>query len=172
MKKHYPMVFIMIAIMLGSCQPEPKSLVPDPGVVSFTFRNQFAEDVPGTLDMIKEMGITNIEFSNLFGKTALEMRVLLDERGMVCTSYGVGYDRLVSDIENVATEALILGAKYVRVAWIPMSPVENFRWKQLRKQWRILIQLESTFANKNSISATTTMVSSSDPMAMAHCSII
>jgi sugar phosphate isomerase/epimerase len=133
MKKHYPMVFVMIAIMLGSCQSEPKSLVPDPGVVSFTFRNQFAEDVPGTLDMIKEMGITNIEFSNLFGKTALEMRVLLDERGMVCTSYGVGYDRLVSDIENVATEALILGAKYVRVAWIPHEPRGEFSLEAAQK---------------------------------------
>lgn len=98
--------------------------MPDPGVVSFTFRAQFQEDVPGTLDLIKNMGITNIEFSNLFGKTAQEIRTLLDERGMVCTSYGVGYNRLVNDIEEVAEEAKILGAKYVRVASIPYQRPE------------------------------------------------
>lgn len=111
--------------MIASCNgPDNDLLVPDPGVVSYTFREQFSEDVPGTLDMIKEMGITNIEFSNLFGKTAHEMRVLLDERDMICTSYGVGYNRIVDDLEAVAEEAKVLGAKYVRVASIPFERPE------------------------------------------------
>jgi sugar phosphate isomerase/epimerase len=126
MKKLFPVLLIMIALAMGSCKSEPKPILPDPGVVSFTFRTQFSEDVPGTLDMIKEMGITNIEFSNLFGKTAEEMRALLDEREMICTSYGVGYERLVGDIEKVAQETKTLGAKYVRVAWIPHTPRGEF----------------------------------------------
>lgn len=89
------------------------------GVVSYTFRDSFKEDVPGTLDKIKAMGLTNIEFSNLFGKTAREMRALLDERGMKCTSYGAGYADFESKIEEVVINATTLGAKYVRVAWIP-----------------------------------------------------
>ena len=112
-------------VITSSCSAgENKVLLTDPGVVSFTFRTQFAEDVPGTLDMIREMGINNIEFSNLFGKTATEMRALLDERGMICTSYGVGYNRLVDEPEKVAGEAKILGAKYVRVASIPFERPE------------------------------------------------
>lgn len=110
---------MIISMLFVSCQQEPKPLVPDPGVVSYTFRNQFSEDVPGTLDMIKEMGFTNIEFSNLFGQTAADLRQMLDERGMVCTSYGVGYEALVNNAEKVAEDALTLGAKYVRVASIP-----------------------------------------------------
>jgi len=98
---------------------ENEILLPDPGVVSYTFRHQFEDDIPGTLDMIREMGFTNIEFSNLFGKTPAEMRSLLDERGLICPSYGVSYDRLVNEISSVAEEANTLGAKYVRVAWIP-----------------------------------------------------
>jgi sugar phosphate isomerase/epimerase len=96
-----------------------EQLLPDPGVVSYTFRNQFDEDMPGTLDMIKEMGITNIEFSSLFGHSAEEVRQMLDERGMVATSYGVGYDALVNDTDEVAEDAKTLGARFVRVAWIP-----------------------------------------------------
>ncbi len=94
-------------------------LLPDPGVVSYTFRHQFEDDIPGTLDMIRDMGFTNIEFSNLFGKSPAEMRSLLDERGLICTSYGVSYDRLINEASAVAEEANILGASYVRVAWIP-----------------------------------------------------
>ncbi len=115
---------LTVAIIASCSGPDNDVLLPDPGVVSFTFRQQFSEDVPGTLDMIKEMGITNIEFSNLFGKTAQEMRKLLDERGMICTSYGVGYNRIVDDLQAVAEEAKILGAKYVRVASIPFERPE------------------------------------------------
>ncbi len=106
----------MAGITLG-CQKQ--AYVPDPGVVSYSFREQFAEDIPGTLDMIKSMGITNIEFSNLFGKTAAEIKQMLDERDMICTSYGVSYEALIYEIENVAADAISLGAKYVRVASIP-----------------------------------------------------
>ena len=65
------------------------------GMVSYTFRNSFQKDIAATLDTIKSMGITNMEFSNLFGKTATEIRQLLDERGMICTSFGTGYDDVV-----------------------------------------------------------------------------
>jgi sugar phosphate isomerase/epimerase len=89
------------------------------GVVSYTYRNSFKDDVPGTLDKIKALGLTNIEFSNLFGKTAKELRDLLDERGMICTSFGVGYADLENKLDEVASNAKTLGAKYVRVAWVP-----------------------------------------------------
>ncbi|CAN5225646.1 sugar phosphate isomerase/epimerase [soil metagenome] len=94
---------------------DPESL----GIVSYTFRDRFSKDVPGTLDKIKSLGITNIEFSNLFGKTAGELRKLLDERGMICTSYGVSYNDVLNKVAEVAENAKTLGAKYVRVASIP-----------------------------------------------------
>ena len=111
---------LLIIMMIGfGCQQQPQPLVPDPGVVSWSFRNQFSEDIPGTLDLIKDMGITNIEFSSFFGLTAGEMRELIDERGMVCRSYGVGYNDIVSNLDQVASDAHTIGAKYVRVASIP-----------------------------------------------------
>jgi sugar phosphate isomerase/epimerase len=89
------------------------------GVVSFTYRKSFQKDVPATLDTIKSLGITNIELSNLFGKTAAEFRRFLDERGMRCTSFGVGYNDLMNKPDEVAANAKTLGASFVRVAWIP-----------------------------------------------------
>jgi len=90
-----------------------------PGVVSFTFRNSFQKNVAATLDSIKAMGITNIEFSNLFGKTAAELKKLLDEREMKCTSFGTSYADLMTKTKEVAENAKTLGASFVRVAWIP-----------------------------------------------------
>jgi sugar phosphate isomerase/epimerase len=90
-----------------------------PGVVSYTYRDYFAKDVPGTLDMIKAAGFTDIEFSSLFGKTAVELKALLDTRGLKCSSFGVSYDDFVNKTAEVAQNAKTLGAQYVRVAGIP-----------------------------------------------------
>jgi sugar phosphate isomerase/epimerase len=90
-----------------------------PGVVSYTYRKYFEKDVPSTLDIIRGNGITDIEFSNLFGKTAAELRKMIDEKGIYCSSFGVGYDDLVNKTAEVAQNAKTLGAKYVRVAGIP-----------------------------------------------------
>lgn len=102
-----------------SNNPFGKTLKQTPGLVSYTYRNSFQKDVAATLDTIKALGITNIEFSNLFGKTAVALRQLLDERGMKCTSYGISYPELVNKTAAVAENAKALGASFVRVAWIP-----------------------------------------------------
>lgn len=97
-----------------------KSIFPEaPGIVSFTYRNSFAKDVPATLDIVKGNGITDIEFSSLFGKTPEELRKLIDERGIKCSSYGVSYEDFVNKTDDVAKAAKALGASYVRVAGIP-----------------------------------------------------
>lgn len=95
-------------------------LFPDaPGMVSYTYRNSFPKDMALTLDTIKSLGITDMEFSNLFGRTAPEIRAMLDERKMICSSYGVGYKDLTEKTREVGEIAKTLGAKHVRVAWIP-----------------------------------------------------
>ncbi|CAN5905856.1 sugar phosphate isomerase/epimerase [soil metagenome] len=116
-------VLSLVCLLFTSCgvfAQKQKPIFPDrTGVVSYTYRDSFKTDVPGTLDKIKALGLTNIEFSNLFGKTAKELRALLDERGMVCTSFGVGYPDLENKLDEVAQNAKTLGARFVRVAWVP-----------------------------------------------------
>lgn len=109
------------------------SQIEELGIVSFSYRHQFDEDVPGTLDIIKDLGITNMEFSSLFGLSATELRELLDERGIACTSFGVGYNDLLEDSEQVIADALALGAKYVRVASIPHDRSSPFTIEHARK---------------------------------------
>ncbi|WP_181884996.1 sugar phosphate isomerase/epimerase family protein [Pontibacter diazotrophicus] len=97
-----------------------KPLFPQtPGLVSYTFRKSFAKDVPATLDTIQALGFTDMEFSNLFGQEPAELRRMLDERNIKCSSFGVSYEDLVNKTDEVARNAKTLGAAYVRVAWFP-----------------------------------------------------
>ena len=90
-----------------------------PGVVSYTYREAFKQDVPGTLDKAKALAITDFEFSSLFGKKAAELRSLLDARGLICSSFGVSLDDALNKTDEVAANAKALGAQFVRVAWLP-----------------------------------------------------
>ena len=117
--KYISILLLILFSTTSQAQPFGKMLKETPGMVSYTYRNSFQKDVAATLDTIQRMGITNIEFSNLFGRTAKEIRSLLDERKMRCTSFGVSYPDLVSKTDEVAQNAKTLGASFVRVAWIP-----------------------------------------------------
>lgn len=113
-------LILMAAILslAGRAQAEPL-FAQVPGMVSYTYREEFKRDVPGTLDRIRALGITDLEFSNLFGRTAADLRQLLDARGMVCSSYGVSFDDALNRTAEVAKDATALGARFVRVAWLP-----------------------------------------------------
>lgn len=111
---------LFVLMTVGSLSAQNKLLFPEmPGMVSFTYRNSFARDMALTLDTLKAMGIKDMEFSNLFGKKAVEIRKMLDDRGMQCSSFGVSYPDLMDKTREVAENAKTLGAEYVRVAWIP-----------------------------------------------------
>jgi len=115
--------FLLFGIVDSLSAQKDKALFPQiPGMVSYTYRNSFAKDVAATLDTLKRLGITDIEFSNLFGRKATEIRALLDERGQKCSSFGVSYADAQNKTAEVGQNAKTLGACYVRVAWIMQKP--------------------------------------------------
>jgi sugar phosphate isomerase/epimerase len=114
------LLFLFATLALNSLSLTAEPLFPQaPGMVSYTYRDALKKDLTGTLDTIRSLGITDMEFSNLFGKTAAEIRSALDARGMVCSSFGVSYAEALQDTSTVAANAKTLGAKFVRVAWVP-----------------------------------------------------
>ncbi|MCF2447288.1 sugar phosphate isomerase/epimerase [Dyadobacter sp. CY345] len=117
------LTFLAFAFALGNdnlyAQKGKPLFTEQPGMVSYTFRKSLSKDAAATLDTLKELGIKDMEFSSLFGKTAPELRKLLDERGIKCSSFGVSYDDALNKTQEVGQNAKALGAKFVRVAWIP-----------------------------------------------------
>jgi sugar phosphate isomerase/epimerase len=88
------------------------------GVQAYSFRNYFPKDVPGTLDRIQAMGITEIEGGN--GRISPDdYRRMCAERGISIPSTGTGFKNLEEDPQKVADIAKTLGAKYVMCAWVP-----------------------------------------------------
>ncbi|QJW88844.1 sugar phosphate isomerase/epimerase [Spirosoma taeanense] len=113
-------VVLLLNVLNGQSLLAQRSLFPQkPGMVSYTYRKSFEKNVAATLDTIKALGITDMEFSNLFGKTAAELRKLLDERGMRCSSFGINYADALNKTQEVGQNAKTLGASFVRVAWVP-----------------------------------------------------
>ena len=85
----------------------------------WTYRRELAKDLPGTLAMIRGMGFTDVETASFYGRTAVEFRRILDEKGLSCSSYITGYTRLQNEMDAVIGEAKALGARYVLTAGIP-----------------------------------------------------
>jgi sugar phosphate isomerase/epimerase len=126
-----PVLLIFSGIATSLSAQNKNLLFPQmPGVVSYTYRKFFEKDVAATLDTIKKLGFTDIEFSNLFGKTPAELRALIDQRGIKCSSFGVSYDDLVNKTDIVAQNAKTLGAAYVRVAGMPHKGALTFQEMQ------------------------------------------
>jgi sugar phosphate isomerase/epimerase len=103
------------------------------GVQMYSFRNVIPEiGMEATLDMIRDMGMTQIEGGVPRGMTPEDFRAMVEARGLSIPSTGAGYDQLVNETEAVAARAKALGARYVMTAWIPHD-VGSFGFEHARK---------------------------------------
>lgn len=89
------------------------------GVQFYTFRNQFAKDVPGTLEMISKMGIKEVEGGGTFGLPEADYKELLKKNNLTMVSVGADFSDLAKDPQKAVDEAKKYGAKYVVCFWIP-----------------------------------------------------
>jgi len=85
----------------------------------WTYRKQLAQDLPGTLALVRKLGFTDVETASFYGRQPAEFRKELDKAGLSCSSYIAGYDRLNKELDAVAADANTLGARYVLTAGIP-----------------------------------------------------
>jgi sugar phosphate isomerase/epimerase len=89
------------------------------GIASYTFRDQWKNGVPETLDIIQKMGFKTYEGGAPKGVDPVEFKKMLADRGISIPSTGTGFEELESDPQGVADRAKALGASYVMCAWIP-----------------------------------------------------
>jgi len=89
------------------------------GIAAYTFRDQWKNGVPETLDIIQKMGFKEYEGGVPQGVDPLEFKKMLNDRGISIPSTGTGFEQLESDPQGVADRAKALGVSYVMCAWIP-----------------------------------------------------
>ncbi|WP_297796727.1 sugar phosphate isomerase/epimerase [uncultured Eudoraea sp.] len=89
------------------------------GIQLYSLRNQFKTDVPGTLKLINEWGITKIEGGGSYGLPLEEYKGLLKKNNLDMVSVGAGYEDLKNDVDKVIKNAKDFDANFVMCAWIP-----------------------------------------------------
>jgi sugar phosphate isomerase/epimerase len=88
------------------------------GLQLYSLRAQFAKDVPGTLDKVREMGFENVETAGTYGLSPEKFKAELDARGLKVVSAHFPFEKFRDDVEGCARDAEALGAKYAGCAWI------------------------------------------------------
>lgn len=111
---HLVFTFLLLSNLVALAQkPAPV------GIQLYSFRDQFAKDVPGTMARVKQMGFREAEIAGTYGLSLTDFRTLLDKNNIKAISTGASYEDLDSNVPKVIAEAKALGAKYVVCAWIP-----------------------------------------------------
>lgn len=88
------------------------------GIQLYTVRSAMARDAERTLAALAEIGYTQVEFAGLYGKTAREMRVLLDRYHLTSPSTHIALERIRTDWPSVLAEVVTLGQHYVICPWL------------------------------------------------------
>ena len=88
------------------------------GIQLYSLRNQFKTNVEGSLKIIGDWGLTNLEGGGTYGLSFEEFDGLLDKYELDVVSVGASYDDLKDNPEKALASAKQFGAKYVMCAWI------------------------------------------------------
>jgi sugar phosphate isomerase/epimerase len=97
----------------------PSLLAQEFGLQLYSLRNQFAKDVPGTMEKVKAMGFRDVELAGTLGLPFPELIKLLAKNQLNVVSFGADFEKLAKDPRQVAEEARAYGAKFVVCFWIP-----------------------------------------------------
>lgn len=90
------------------------------GVQLYSVRDDCAKDLAGVLKAIGKMGYAGVEFAGYYGKSAEELKKMLDDAGLVCCGTHTGLDTLTGD--NLAKTIAFnktLGNRYLIVPGLP-----------------------------------------------------
>lgn len=116
MKQKVVTAALFLALFLG---PVGEGIAQEFGIQLYSLRNQFKEDVEGSLKQISDWGITYIEGGGTYGMSEERFLALLDKYGLKTVSIGASYEDLRDKPESLISKAKAFGATYVMCAWIP-----------------------------------------------------
>lgn len=88
----------------------------------YILRDECGQDLAAVLKKLAELGFDGIEFLGFFGRTAQEVRKMLDEYGLEALGNHVAYQNLLADAESVLAFHQQVGCSYLTVADLPLEP--------------------------------------------------
>lgn len=103
-----------VASRAAPSPPVPQRL----GAQLYTAREPLADDFVGVLEAVRELGYEEVEFAGYHGRTAGEIRAVLDDLGLAAPAAHIGLDALRDDLDAQVEAARVLGHEYLVVPWI------------------------------------------------------
>jgi sugar phosphate isomerase/epimerase len=88
---------LVSAVLSGAAGSETKARHYLIGLQLYTVRDVCAKDFPGTLQAVAKIGFSGVEFAGYYGRTAQELRKMLDEDHLKCYGSHIGLDDLLGD---------------------------------------------------------------------------
>lgn len=92
------------------------------GLQLYSLRHQMEKDVPGTLKLVSDWGLSEVETAGYYGRTAAAFAEELKRANLTAKSMHAGYDLLRDNLKQAVADAKALGATYVTTAWITHKP--------------------------------------------------
>ncbi|WP_411032196.1 sugar phosphate isomerase/epimerase family protein [Spongiimicrobium sp. 3-5] len=107
------------------------------GIQLYSLREQFKQDVPGTLKLISSWGISKIEGGeDTYGVPEEEFVALLKKNGLDVVSVGTSFEELQESPQKALARANTFDAKYIMCPWIPHDG-NNFTIKDTKKAVKV-----------------------------------
>src|SRR5437660_12122284 len=116
-----------VTVGLGAVSAEqPGSAKKIPiGLELYSLREECKTDLPGMLTAVSKIGYKGVEFAGYHGRSAVELRKMLDDNGIVACGTHTGYETVIGDKLNETIEFnKTIGNKFLIV------PSMNARTKQ------------------------------------------
>lgn len=88
------------------------------GLQLYSVRDKMECDIESTLKAVKEMGYDYVEFAGYYGKSAEEIKEILDKTGLKCLFVHQGYEVFIENPEENVNYLKTLGVKYCAIPWM------------------------------------------------------
>jgi sugar phosphate isomerase/epimerase len=89
------------------------------GLQLYSLREQFAKDVPGSIEKVASFGFKYVELAGTYKLAPEKLKEQLEAKGLKPISGHFPFEQLRDHIEDVTRDAKALGLEYVGCAWIP-----------------------------------------------------
>ncbi|HWH72155.1 MAG TPA: sugar phosphate isomerase/epimerase, partial [Candidatus Sulfotelmatobacter sp.] len=89
------------------------------GLQLYSLRDQCKNDLPGMLAAVSRIGYKGVEFAGYHGRSAKELRQMLDDNGLVACGTHTPYDSVLPDkLQETIEFNRTIGNKFLIVPWM------------------------------------------------------
>lgn len=110
------------------------------GLQLYSIREAMEKDMDAALKAVKEMGYDYVEFAGYFGKSAEEVKAILDKYGLEAVSVHQSIDLFEKEGKTAVDYLNTLGVKYSAIPWYSFDEFRN-NWDETIEKFKSVSKL-------------------------------